>query len=141
VLRPPRQAPGLIIIIIIILMLTAMGTALSSPAPPSRSPATDNNDEEGRLSLLQRLQHAVSRGDLAGLIAAVEAADAAEAAATPLGPPRLVLSRHLLFSAVRAGHAPVVGWLLDRHEAQGRGQQQRGEQQQGAATLVDNRGE
>lgn len=122
-----------------------MGSATSSPVPAASSihDPVDRVDRDGRLPLLQRLQHAISRGDLPELIAAVEAADAAAAPTTKDAPPRLVLSRHLLFSAVRAGHPPVVGWLLDRHEAQ---QRQSllvsGEQGLGpAATLVDNRGE
>lgn len=114
-----------------------MGSAASSAGPTPASPDTTQHDPDpdpdGRLPLLQRLQHAISRGDLAGLIAAVDAADAA--AGLQQGPP--TLSRHLLFSAVRAGHAPVVGWLLSRHEAQHRQQQQ----QQAAPSLVDNRGE
>lgn len=118
-----------------------MGSAVSfassagpTPAAPDTTQQDPDPDPDGRLPLLQRLQHAVSRGDLAGLIAAVDASDAA--AAPSQGP--TTLSRHLLFSAVRAGHAPVVGWLLSRHEAQHERQQQ---QREAAPTLVDNRGE
>jgi hypothetical protein len=51
-----------------------------------------------------------------------------------------VLSKHLLFSGVRAGHPETVAWLLDRHTAQ---QRELGEDEahEGVATLVDNCGE
>ena len=106
--------------------------------PPTDGIGSSISRTSGRLPLLQRLQHAISRGDLAGLILAVGEAEAAAAAASG---PRLVLSKHLLFSGVRAGHPETVAWLLDRHAAQQQEQQQQGDGRGGAATLVDNRGE
>lgn len=116
-----------------------MGSAASSTSSSQTStpaPETQQDSYDGRLPLLQRLQYAISRGDFAGLIAAVEAADAA--AGPSQGP--TTLSRHLLFSAVRAGHAPVVGWLLAQHGVQHEQRRQQ-LQLQAVSTLVDNRGE
>ena len=92
---------------------------------------------------LQRLHHAVSRGDLEALVAAcAEAQSSPLLPPPPLSPPTAAadvypyLSKHLLFSSVRAGHVNVTAHLLDRHEAA----RAAAGAAEDVAVLVDNRG-